>query len=257
MRANPKAEFDFELLREELTRMGAWREAGFRAIALSRDNVTYERATHSTILPHKTVATRAGLGWIGKNALLVTRERGSAIRLTSVLTDAPLPIAEPINESQCGDCDICLRNCPGEAILGPNWSVEKRREEFFSAVSCRRACIQRTWKTKPGLSLCGLCIAVCPYTKKAIRDAGIEYIFPAAEFAEPGDVEEILRLQKLCFQKEADRAGNPNIAPMTETKEALLVDLSSAADPLFLLKLVENRRIVGSVRALEKEPASS
>ncbi|NLW89528.1 MAG: GNAT family N-acetyltransferase [Clostridiaceae bacterium] len=83
--------------------------------------------------------------------------------------------------------------------------------------------------------------------------AGFEYIFPAIEFAGPEDIDEILMLQKLCFQEEADRVGNPNIAPMTETKEALLGDLWSAADPLFLLKLVENRRIVGSVRAREKE----
>lgn len=83
--------------------------------------------------------------------------------------------------------------------------------------------------------------------------AGIDYIFPAVEFAVPGDIDEILTLQKLCFQGEADRVGNPDIAPMTETKEALLGDLSSAEDPLFLLKLVENRRIVGSVRAREKE----
>ncbi|MDD4096146.1 MAG: GNAT family N-acetyltransferase [Oscillospiraceae bacterium] len=318
MSANPKAKFDFDVLREELTRMGAWRvlpadlsalpreqrsdlprgisisvavdlsivnrlavgvspeyvaeydrlnvlldrlaetaaerlrAAGYRAIALSRENTPRDRTKHTTLLPHKTVATRAGLGWIGKNALLVTLERGAAIRLTSVLTDAPLPIAEPINESQCGDCDICLRNCPGGAILGPNWSIEKRRDDFFNVLACRKACIQRTWKTKPGRSLCGLCITVCPHTRKAIRDAGIEYVFPAPVFAGPEDVDEILTLQKLCFQREADRVGNPNITPMTETREDLLSDFSNAADPLFLLKLVEDRRIVGSVRAREK-----
>jgi len=316
--ANPISEFDFEILREELVRMGAWRvlpadlsalppeqrsslprgisisvaldlsvvnrmasgvspeyiaeydrlnllldrlaktaaerlrTAGYRAIALSRDNITDGSAAHSTLLPHKTVATRAGLGWIGKNALLVTRERGSSIRLTSVLTDAPLPESDPIDESRCGDCDVCLRNCPGGAILGPNWSVEKRREDFFNVHACRKACIQRTWKTKPGLSLCGLCISVCPYAKQAIRDAGIEYVFPAVEFVGPAEIDEIIALQKLCFQREADRVGNPNIAPMAETGEALLEELSRTDEPLFLLKLVEDRRIVGSVRAREK-----
>ena len=55
---------------------------GYRAIPLSRNHVKVEYMSHSTILTHKTVATRAGLGWIGKNALLVTEDRGSAIRLT-------------------------------------------------------------------------------------------------------------------------------------------------------------------------------
>ena len=223
-----------------------------RAAGTERSRFREPATGHTTLLPYKTVATRAGLGWIGKNALLVTRERGSAIRLASVLTDAPLSCAEPVNESHCGDCDVCLRNCPGGAILGPNWSVEKSREEYYSVLACRKTCLQRTWNTKPGLSLCGLCIVVCPFTKKAIRDAGIEYDFPAVVFAGPEDIDEILALQKLCFQREANRVGNPNIAPMAETKEALLAELSSVSDPLVLLKLVEDRRIVGSVRARER-----
>ena len=53
-------------------------------------------------LPHKTVATRAGIGWIGKCALLVTEKYGSAIRLTTVLTDMDLETDQPINGSKCG-----------------------------------------------------------------------------------------------------------------------------------------------------------
>ena len=49
-----------------------------------------DKAHLTAKLPHKTVATRAGLGWIGKSALLVTREYGPAVRLVSVLTDAPV-----------------------------------------------------------------------------------------------------------------------------------------------------------------------
>lgn len=317
--ANLIAKFDFEKLREELTRMGAWRvlpadlsalpreqrsdlprgisisvavdlsivnrlavgvspedvaeydrlnvlldrlaetaaerlrAAGYRAIALSRENTSRDRTKHTTLLPYKTVATRAGLGWIGKNALLVTRERGSAIRLTAVLTDAPFSCAEPVNESLCGDCDVCLRNCPGGAILGPNWSVEKHREDFYSVLACRKTCLERTWKIKPGLSVCGLCIAVCPYTREAIRNAGIEYAFPAPAFAGSEDLDEILSLQKLCFQREADRVGNPDIAPMSESREDLGKDFSSVTNPMILLKLVEDRRIVGSVRARQMD----
>ena len=46
-----------------------------------------------TALPHKTIATRAGIGWIGKSALLVTAKYGSAIRLSSILTDTPIETA--------------------------------------------------------------------------------------------------------------------------------------------------------------------
>ena len=53
-------------------------------------------------LPHKTIATRAGLGWIGKSALFTTLNYGSALRLSSVLTNAPLDFGEPVLESKCG-----------------------------------------------------------------------------------------------------------------------------------------------------------
>ena len=70
---------------------------------------------HDTLinkLPQKTVATRAGLGWIGKCALLITPEFGTAVRLGSVLTDAKLDIGVPTNQSQCDNCTACINVCP-------------------------------------------------------------------------------------------------------------------------------------------------
>lgn len=226
---------------------------GHRAISMSRSHVKVEYSSHETVLPHKTVATRAGLGWIGKNALLVTSDRGSAIRLTSVLTDAPFSCAEPVNESGCGTCDACVRNCPGQAPRGPNWTVGSSREDFFDVLACRKTCVERTWKTKPGLSVCGLCIAVCPLTQKAIREAGLTPRFPVPEFASRGDIDEIIALQKLCFMREAERIQKFDIAPMTQTSEVLRADLENPRQALTLLKLVEDRRIVGSVRGVERD----
>jgi len=77
---------------------------GFNAIYLE---------TGDEKIPHKTIATRAGVGWIGKCALLVTEEYGSAIRIASILTDAPLTISIPINSSKCKDsCNSCMSSCP-------------------------------------------------------------------------------------------------------------------------------------------------
>lgn len=63
-------------------------QAGYRAWAQTTSAVVQD-AGWSTPLPHKTVATRAGLGWVGKSCLLVTRAYGSAVRLSSLVTDAP------------------------------------------------------------------------------------------------------------------------------------------------------------------------
>jgi len=113
-------------------------DMGYSALARTRANVEINYTDHSTILPHKTVATKAGLGWIGKCALLVTEEFGSAVRITSVLTDAPLGAAKPITNSLCGNCDSCVRNCPAEALSGELWYSGKPREEFYDFAACRK-----------------------------------------------------------------------------------------------------------------------
>lgn len=126
-----------------------------------------------TALPHKTVATRAGLGWIGKNALLITRTFGSAVRLTSVLTDAPFIADEPIDQSRCGNCRVCVDICPGGAPQGKNWVCGRDRDEFFSARDCLRTSEDLTGRA--GLetrSICGICIAACPWTQRYLGRGG-------------------------------------------------------------------------------------
>lgn len=127
---------------------------------------TKEYGVFRTIMPHKTVALHAGLGWIGKSALFVTERFGSAIRLTSVLTDAPLVCGERMMQPKCGDCMICANACPAGAISGELWSMEKDREDFFHAMDCRlkaREISARTLNRK--ITLCGKCIEVCPHTQ--------------------------------------------------------------------------------------------
>jgi epoxyqueuosine reductase QueG len=144
---------------------------GYRAYAKTRANVQ-EHPGYRTDLPHKTVATRAGLGWIGKSALLVTREFGPAVRISSLLTDAPLTLGEPINESKCGNCTACVVNCPGKAISGKLWDVTMDRDDFFDAAACRKAARALSWELlNEEISLCGKCIEVCPYTRGYIRRA--------------------------------------------------------------------------------------
>jgi epoxyqueuosine reductase len=125
----------------------------------------------STDLPHKTVATRAGLGWIGKCALLVTEEYGSALRIVSVLTNADLGAGLPINSSRCDTCRICIENCPGQAPLGDNWDSTKPRDSFFNADICRATALNCAAKIGIKEVVCGRCIAVCPWTEKYLASA--------------------------------------------------------------------------------------
>ncbi|MGI6604462.1 MAG: epoxyqueuosine reductase [Firmicutes bacterium] len=121
------------------------------------------------LFQHKTAATRAGLGWIGRSALLVTPEFGPRVRLATVITDLPLPVGEPIVESRCGECHACLDACPGGAVVGEKWALGKAREEIYNA----RRCLD--WKAEhyrhiAGGKVCGVCVRVCPWGKSGRTD---------------------------------------------------------------------------------------
>ncbi|MGE5389607.1 MAG: GNAT family N-acetyltransferase [Deltaproteobacteria bacterium] len=225
------------------------REAGFTAWPLTRDNVKIDWSGLGTEVPHKTVATLAGLGWIGKCAMLVTEAYGSAVRVSSVLTDAPFPVGEAISESRCGNCDKCVINCPGEAASGKPWDSSMSREDHFDAYRCHKTCLERAWRVAPGELFCGLCSLVCPWTKKYILSSQKEYAFPPVDIAQPGDLEEILALQKLAFQSEAALYEDYSIAPLLQS----LKELRSEARDSIILKAVAGRRIVGSVRGYLKD----
>ncbi len=166
----------YNLLNEKLDMLvtlgaDALKVLGYEAIPQTRAYVEQSETNYATKLPHKTVATRAGLGWIGKSALLVTKQYGSMIRISSILTNAPLETAKPIDKSICGNCDACANACPAGAISGKSWGVGIARDTFYDAVSCRKTARERAVKAF-GIEItqCGKCIEICPYTKRYLNE---------------------------------------------------------------------------------------
>lgn len=125
----------------------------------------------TTPLPHKTVATRAGVGWIGKCGLLVTEGYGSALRMTVVLTDASFSWSQPVGASLCGDCDECVRLCPAGAVTGEDWIKGMGREEYYDAHACHEHILGLAREKGLSAKICGICIAVCPYTIEYVQRA--------------------------------------------------------------------------------------
>lgn len=143
---------------------------GFEAYAQTTDRVKVE-PDHITRLPHKTVAVRAGLGWIGKNCLLVTSKYGSAIRISSLLTNAPLVCAEPISYSMCGNCTLCVEKCPAQALKGTLWEAGIQREKLVDVNKCFKKQVEIMYEeTGIKKDLCGKCFAVCAYTQKYLQE---------------------------------------------------------------------------------------
>jgi epoxyqueuosine reductase QueG len=118
---------------------------------------------YSGVFQHKTAARLSGLGYIGKNGLLITKEYGSKVRFATVLTDMPLNCETNILENECKGCDLCVKACPGGAISGKIYSEGMKREEFFDAEKCSQN--MKKYKDIGRGAVCGICISVCPKNK--------------------------------------------------------------------------------------------
>ncbi len=71
---------------------------------------------------NRKAAVAAGIGAIGKNGLVVTEQLGPRVAWCSILTDAPLPPDHPFTRDLCGDCEICIGECP--EVLESGWTFE-------------------------------------------------------------------------------------------------------------------------------------
>lgn len=118
-------------------------------------------------ISHKAVARMAGLGWQGKNLLLITPQFGSRVRLVTVLTNAPLETDAPI-KNRCGKCMLCHDACPVGAIKGVNTEDHyKNRDEALYFHRCVEKLTNEFAKLPDvGAPICGICIKVCPFGRK-------------------------------------------------------------------------------------------
>ena len=141
---------------------GYLKQAGYKAEALPTTEVGIDENL-MTPFPHKTGAVLSGLGWIGKCALLITRQYGSAVRLTTVFTDMPAEKAQ-IQKNLCASCTECVDACPGHAITGKSWHESAERKELYDAFACKKAALEKAAMIGVRNTICGVCIASCPWT---------------------------------------------------------------------------------------------
>ena len=118
--------------------------------------------------PHKTAATRAGLGWVGRHCQLITRRYGSWIRLGTVFTDMALPAGPPVERDFCGRCMRCVDACPAKALKGKAWIPGLPREEILDVRTCDQWKKDNYFQYHKGHN-CGICSAVCPYGLKVLK----------------------------------------------------------------------------------------
>jgi len=116
------------------------------------------------LFSHKVAATCSGLGWIGKNGLLINSKYGPRLSFATVLTDAPLEPDAPVEASLCGQCSLCVDHCPAGAISGAEWSRSKPFPSMIDHAKCRSH--KKAAKRMSNKPNCGLCVNICPYGRK-------------------------------------------------------------------------------------------
>jgi epoxyqueuosine reductase QueG len=126
---------------------------GASALAVAASQVTSWHPVPKGHISHRLLAEAAGLGWRGRNNLLVTPEHGSRIRLVSVLTDVPLEVSNSPVEMSCGSCRACVAVCPAGAI--------RENPEDFDAQACSEKLREFSKIQFIGQRICGVCVKAC------------------------------------------------------------------------------------------------
>jgi len=117
-------------------------------------------------LLEREFAQRAGLGWIGRNAMLIHRTWGSWILLAAILTSEQLAYDAPCTESLCGSCRACLDACPSGALFEPG-QLDARRCVSYLTIELREP-IDEPLRASIGDCLfgCDVCQQVCPWNRQ-------------------------------------------------------------------------------------------
>jgi epoxyqueuosine reductase len=176
-------------------------------------------------VPERELAQLAGLGWIGKNMMLIHPEIGSFTFIGVVLTDAELDVDPPFEADRCGTCRRCLDACPTQAFTGPR-DLDARACISYLTIE-HRGEFTATQASQVGdwVFGCDVCQDVCPWNvsfAQATRDPGFA---PRPDVARP-DVHQLATIDENTFERRY--AGTPFTRP---GHEGMRRNASAAREP--------------------------
>lgn len=150
-----------DLIRQRAKLLVSWLRESFPE---SRSRVIVDTAP----LLERDFARKAGLGWFGKNTMLINKRDGSYFFLAGVLTDIELPADAPHSTSHCGTCTRCLEACPTGAFDAP-YVLDARKCIAYLTIELRGEAIPVDLRDGIGdwLFGCDICQDVCPWNTKS------------------------------------------------------------------------------------------
>ena len=147
------------ILRDRMNKLIAF----IKEVAPEEADLSFKPMVDTGELIDVAVAQRAGLGFIGKNGLLITKEHGSYVYLGEIITNIPFEPDTPI-ENQCGECTKCIDACPTSALLGDG---RMNAQLCLSYQTQTRGMMPEEFRSKIRTVIygCDICQQVCPFNK--------------------------------------------------------------------------------------------
>ncbi len=177
-------------------------------------------------IPLKPAAERAGLGWIGRNTLLLNEKYGSWQAIGAIITDADLSEVYPIAENRCGDCMACVTACPMNALENPSKLIRER---------CLSHLLEEDDAPNSALSVsgtylveCDFCQNICPWNEKHLKSP--LQTARGKSFVEKRELLDLLRFDHLMAMDEAayQKYIVPNFSGITLSYKAFRRNLEAA-----------------------------
>lgn len=132
----------------------------------------------STPILEKALAVQAGLGWFGKNTLLIHRRFGTFILLSGILTSLDLPhTGKELNwrTPRCGTCNRCLEACPTQALVSP-YQLDAQRCLSYHLIESKKPIPEEIRKRNPGYVFgCDICQDVCPHNVLSPLSSSVDF----------------------------------------------------------------------------------
>jgi epoxyqueuosine reductase len=155
-----------KVVKKKLTELGKWLE-----IAAAPSALSWRAYVDTGPILERELAQRAGLGWFGKNTLLINPRKGSYFFLGILLADVLLEPDEPFTADFCGSCSACLDACPTGALLGRDADgapvLDARRCISYLTIE-HRGKIPAEFAPRMGNRIygCDICQEVCPWNRR-------------------------------------------------------------------------------------------